>query len=174
MWYPQKLVYTLLVVTLTLSLTAGDELPQLWKRLQALQFSTNTIPLFYTYAVKNVAGPRRLLERLATEGTKQSDKLATLARDVDVNYYSPITVFEEPFIISMKRVKKENRPTNILKGRYGPMSNFTMETRVYQLLRVPGEDSVLNLPLPPGYSGKPFVEIPGVLTEDEYKELLPT
>ncbi|KAJ1950532.1 hypothetical protein IWQ62_006556 [Dispira parvispora] len=49
-----------------------------------------------------------------------------------------------------------------------------METRVYRLLRVPSEDSVLNLPLPPGYSGKPFVEIPGVLTEDQYKKLLPT
>ncbi|KAJ1952433.1 hypothetical protein IWQ62_006225 [Dispira parvispora] len=48
-----------------------------------------------------------------------------------------------------------------------------METRAYQLLRVPSEDSVLNLPLPPGYSGKPFVEIPGVLAEDQYKERLP-
>ncbi|KAJ1962192.1 hypothetical protein IWQ62_003610 [Dispira parvispora] len=173
MWYPQKLVYTLLIVTLTLSLTAGDKLPQLWKRLQALQFSANTIPLFYTYAVKNVAGPRRIRRRLATEGTNRSNKLAALARDVDGNYYEPMEFFEEPFIISIKNVKAVNQLKNISEGHYGPMASFTMETRVYRLLRVPSEDSVLNLPLPPGSSGKPFVEIPGVLTGYEYKELLP-
>ncbi|KAJ1958140.1 hypothetical protein IWQ62_004950 [Dispira parvispora] len=47
-----------------------------------------------------------------------------------------------------------------------------METRAYQLLRVPSEDSVLNLPLPPGFSGKPFVEIPGGFTKADYEEKL--